>query len=102
MTPDLARLAKRFGTPLYVYDFDALERRAADLRAALAPRFTGVYAVKANPSLAVVSFLGVRGFGADVASKGELATVLRAEVSRPSQIEQFTPVVLDHGSAPGG
>jgi diaminopimelate decarboxylase len=76
------RLARRFGTPLYVYDFDALAVRADELLAALAPRFTAVYAVKANPSLAVVSFLAKRGFGADVASKGELATVLRAGVAK--------------------
>ena len=81
--PGLAGLARRFGTPLYVYDFDALSRRADALVAALAPRFTAAYAVKANPSLAVVSFLGSKGLGADVASKGELAAVLRAGVQGP-------------------
>jgi diaminopimelate decarboxylase len=94
MTPDFARLARRFGTPLYVYDFDALATRAEELRAALAPRFTGVYAVKANPSLAVVSFLGARGFGADVASKGELATVVRAGIA-PERILATGPAKSD-------
>ena len=38
------------------------------------------YAVKANPSLAIVTYLGALGLGADVASGGELATALRAGI----------------------
>ena len=66
--PQLRRAGARFGTPLYLYDFDALERQAARLRKAIPPRFEIAYAVKANPALAVLSFLFERGFGADVAS----------------------------------
>lgn len=68
----LFQAATRFGTPLYLYDLDAVERRAAALRAALGERFTLAYAVKANPSLAVLSLLSRLGLGADVASRGEL------------------------------
>ena len=74
----LRRAAARFGTPLYLYDFDVIERQVARLRRALGPRFTLAYAVKANPSLAVLSFLFEKGLGADVASRGELAAVRRA------------------------
>lgn len=74
----LASIAKRYGTPYFVYDFDAIERRAAALRAALGPRFELAYAVKANPSLAVLSFLALRGLSADVASRGELRAARRA------------------------
>lgn len=70
--------AERFGTPLYLYDFDALEERVEALQAAAGPRFTLAYAVKANPSLAVLSFLEGRGLFADVASAGELEAARRA------------------------
>ncbi len=75
---DAPTLAERFGTPLYVYDLDAVTARVEALRAALPDRVDVAYAVKANPSLGVVAHLGGLGLGADIASGGELATVLRA------------------------
>jgi diaminopimelate decarboxylase len=77
---DPAELAARFGTPCYVYDLDVVDRQVAALRAILPSQFDLAYAVKANPSLAVVGHLGRLGLGADVASGGELATALRAGV----------------------
>ena len=76
-----AELADRFGSPLYVYDFDVVERQVAILRAALPVRVELAYAVKANPALAVVDFIGRLGLGADVASGGELATARRAGIA---------------------
>jgi diaminopimelate decarboxylase len=73
-----AELASTFGTPLYVYDLDVVERRLEALRAVLPPGFRVAYAVKANPALAVLAHLRRLGTGADIASAGELATVLRA------------------------
>jgi diaminopimelate decarboxylase len=73
-----AALAQEFGTPFYVYDLDLIGRRVEALRAALPRGFRIAFAVKANPSLAVVAHLRRCGVGADVASGGELATVLRA------------------------
>jgi diaminopimelate decarboxylase len=78
IAPD--ELARRFGTPVYVYDFEVIERQAASLRAAMPPAVEIAYAVKANPSLAVVEHLGRLGFGADVASGGELALAVRAGI----------------------
>jgi diaminopimelate decarboxylase len=78
IAPD--ELAARFGTPLYVYDLDVVDRQVADLRSVLPPAVELAYAVKANPALAVVAHLGRLGLGADVASGGELATVGRAGV----------------------
>jgi diaminopimelate decarboxylase len=72
------QLAADFGTPLYVYDLDLIGRRADALRAVLPQRFRLAFAVKANPALAVVAYLAHRGVGADIASGGELETVLRA------------------------
>ncbi|HEX6868833.1 MAG TPA: alanine racemase [Candidatus Limnocylindrales bacterium] len=77
---DPADLATRFGTPLYVYDLDVVERQLAALTEALPAEVELAYAVKANPALAVVTQLGRLGMGADVASGGELATVLRAGI----------------------
>jgi diaminopimelate decarboxylase len=74
-------LAERFGTPLYVYDLDVVERQVTDLRAVLPPRVELAYAVKSNPALAVVEHLGRLGLGADVASGGELATARRARIA---------------------
>lgn len=74
-------LAKRFGTPLYVYDLDVVDRQVAALRAVLPPVTELAYAVKANPALAVVAHLGRLGLGADVASAGELETARRAGIT---------------------
>jgi diaminopimelate decarboxylase len=76
VSPD--QLAAEFGTPLYVYDLDLIGRRVDALRAVLPPRFRLAFAVKANPALAVVAHLARCGIGADIASGGELETVLRA------------------------
>jgi diaminopimelate decarboxylase len=73
-------LAVRFGTPLYVYDLDVIDRQIAALTAVLPARAELAYAVKANPALAIVAHVAARGLGADVASAGELATAIRAGV----------------------
>ena len=73
-----AALAEEFGTPFYVYDLDLIGRRVEALRAVLPRGFRIAFAVKANPALAVVAHLRRCGVGADIASGGELETVLRA------------------------
>lgn len=78
MAPD--ELAARFGTPLYVYDLDVIERQVAALAGVLPPVVDLAYAVKANPALAVVEHLGRLGLGTDVASAGELALATRAGI----------------------
>jgi diaminopimelate decarboxylase len=74
----LERAARRFGTPFYLYDFEVIEARVRALRHALGPRFELAYAVKANPSLGILSFLRKFGLSSDVASRGELLAVRRA------------------------
>jgi len=71
-------LASRFGTPLFVYDLDAVSARVEALRSALPTSFDLAFAVKANPLLAVLQHLRGLEVGADVASGGELRHVLRA------------------------
>ena len=83
---DPTHLAARFHTPLYVYDLDAVAERARILRAALPTRFDIAYAVKANPSLAVIARLAAEGIGADVSSEGELEAARRAGVAHESVV----------------
>lgn len=74
----LATVAEEHDTPLFVYDLDAVADRVRSLREVLPPRVDVAYAVKANPSLAVLRRIAELGLGADVASGGELAACLRA------------------------
>jgi diaminopimelate decarboxylase len=90
----LALAARRYGTPLYLYDFDVIERQVERLRRALGPRFELAYAVKANPSLGVLTFLSRLRLSSDVASKGELLAVRRAGCP-PSKILSTGPAKTD-------
>jgi diaminopimelate decarboxylase len=73
----LTRLAQRVGmTPFYAYDRALLTARVAQLRAALPREISLHYSVKANPMPALVQWMAGLVDGFDVASGGELATVL--------------------------
>ena len=75
----LADLARRFGTPLYVYSSAAMERALSSYERALADRDHLVcYSVKANSNLAVLQWFARRGCGFDIVSGGELERVLAA------------------------
>jgi len=75
----LEALARRFGTPLYVYSADQIVERLRMFQAALAGREALVcYAVKANSALAVLKLLARHGAGFDIVSGGELERVLAA------------------------
>jgi diaminopimelate decarboxylase len=75
----LARLAREYGTPLYVYSATNIRDRVEMFRTA----FTGVrhilcYSVKANSNLSILRMLGELGTGFDIVSGGELERVRRA------------------------
>ena len=75
----LEALARRFGTPLYVYDFDAIHAAyRAYSRAFAGWEHLICAAVKANGNLALLRRLAAWGSGFDVVSGGELARVRRA------------------------
>ena len=76
---DLSELAKRYGTPLYVYSATVIRERLAAFQAAFrsAPH-TICYSVKANSNLNILRLLARRGCGFDVVSGGELERVLAA------------------------
>ena len=74
-------LAAEFGTPLYVYDAEAMESAYRQLESA----FEGVdllmaYSVKANGNLEILRRLVALGAGADIVSSGELHRCLTAGV----------------------
>ncbi len=72
-------LARRFGTPLYVYSADQMVERLRMFQDALAGRDHLVcYAVKANSALAILKLLAERGAGFDIVSGGELERVIAA------------------------
>ena len=75
----LETLARRFGTPLYVYSADQIAERLRLFEQALTARDHLVcYAVKANSALAILKLLASRGAGFDIVSGGELERVLAA------------------------
>ncbi|MFE7741645.1 type III PLP-dependent enzyme [Nocardia sp. NPDC057455] len=76
--PDLATLIRRYGSPLYVYQLDAVGRALADLRAALPARSVVYYSLKANPHVAIAAELRSLGCRAETSSSGELAAAMRA------------------------
>jgi len=72
-------LAKKFGTPLYVYSQGTLTDRFAKLDRALAPLDHLVcFAVKSNSNRAVLRTLADLGGGFDVVSGGELQRAIAA------------------------
>jgi len=75
----LAEIARRHGTPVYVYSRATLTRHFHAFDGALGGHDHLVcYAVKANSSLAVLQVLAKLGSGFDIVSGGELARVLKA------------------------
>jgi diaminopimelate decarboxylase len=64
-------LAERYGTPLFVYDQQTLERSLSALRAALPNSFEIFYSVKANPNKAILNYFVNEGCGLEIASGGE-------------------------------
>ncbi len=72
-------LARRFGTPLYVYSQRTLTGHFRRLDAAMAPvEHLICFALKANGNLSVLRVLANLGSGFDIVSGGELQRVLAA------------------------
>ncbi len=83
---DLDSLARRFGTPLYVYSQQSMLDAVSAYQRALAGRSHLVcYAMKANSTLAVLQTFARAGCGFDIVSGGELDRVLAAG-GQPGQI----------------
>ncbi|MGC2056988.1 MAG: diaminopimelate decarboxylase [Candidatus Sulfotelmatobacter sp.] len=76
----LAKLAERYGTPLYVYSVTTILQRLTDFQDAFhAVPHTVCYSVKANSNINILRLLARQGCGFDVVSGGELERVLVAD-----------------------
>jgi diaminopimelate decarboxylase len=74
----LETLAKRFGTPLYVYSAGMIRERVQAFQRAFAAQNHAIcYSVKANSNLGILKLLASLGCGFDVVSGGELQRVAR-------------------------
>jgi diaminopimelate decarboxylase len=90
----LADIAGQFGTPAYVIDEQALRDRAAEYLTALTSRHRNgrvCFAVKAYPSVSMISVLTEAGLGCDVVGAGELRMALAAGADPTS--------IVMHGNA---
>ncbi|HSW69380.1 MAG TPA: diaminopimelate decarboxylase [Gammaproteobacteria bacterium] len=74
----LMQAAKNFGTPLYVYDRETIEKHYLNLNNSFAEEIDIFYSLKANPNLSVSALLNQLGAGAEVCSGVELETALLA------------------------
>jgi len=77
-------------TPLFVYSRTLLERRVAELRAAMPERLGINYAIKANPFAPVLQLMLGLVDGFDIASGGELAMAQAAGID-PAKISFAGP-----------
>ena len=76
----LAALARKYGTPLYLYSATHIQEHFRAFDAAFARiAHTVCYSVKANSNLSILKLLGKMGSGFDVVSGGELERVLRVD-----------------------
>jgi diaminopimelate decarboxylase len=76
---DLDRVAREFGTPLYIYSAGTILDHYGRLDAALPELDHSIcYAVKANSNLSILKLLADAGAGFDIVSSGELFRVLAA------------------------
>ncbi|MGC2160573.1 MAG: diaminopimelate decarboxylase [Silvibacterium sp.] len=73
----LDALARKYGTPLYIYSADHIRYRLGLFTQAFAgQKHLVCYAVKANSALAILKLLDREGAGFDIVSGGELERIL--------------------------
>ena len=83
----LPKLAKRWGTPLYVYSAEAIVERYRLFAEAFAGQPHLVcYSVKANSALGILKLLAGLGAGFDIVSGGELERVLAVDRRAASRV----------------
>lgn len=75
----LIRIAKKFGTPIYVYDGELIEEKCKELKTILNCANL-YYACKANTNPEIVKFIYRQGFGIETVSPGEISIAHKAGV----------------------
>ena len=79
---DLVDLARRHGTPLYVYDEATVRQRASEYVAAMGGAGQVLYSAKAFASPQFLRVIADEGLGLDVVSAGELHLALKSGFPR--------------------
>lgn len=79
---DLVELARRHGTPLYVYDEATVRARASEYVAAMDGAGQVLYSAKAFASPRFLRIVAEEGLGLDVVSAGELHLALKSDFPR--------------------
>lgn len=83
----LAEVAREVGTPVFVYNAEAIRRQYRALESAFAAVPHRIcYAVKANSNLAILRLMHDLGAGADLVSAGEMRRALTAGFSPGSLV----------------
>lgn len=100
----VSKLAAEYGTPLYIYDASAIDKKWEWLRAAMPPCVSICYSVKANPLQVVLKHFLKKQAGLEIASAGEYCQVLKAGCSPehiifagPGKTDAELETVLRHG-----
>ena len=80
------RIAKHFGTPSYVYSYEKIKKNINSFK----KNFKTInpiicFSVKSNSNLKILNLINKFGLGADVVSKGELISALKAKI-KPEKI----------------
>lgn len=88
--PASALVAQAGETPLFVYSRAMLDKKMADLRAAMPHQLQINYAVKANPFGPLITHMAGLADGFDIASAGELALVQQAGID-PARVSFAGP-----------
>lgn len=80
---DFSALARTYGTPLYVYDFDTISTQFTTLKEAFKARKSLIcFAVKANSNLSVLKHMASLEAGCDCVSIGEVKRALFAGIPK--------------------
>jgi diaminopimelate decarboxylase len=79
---DLVELARRHGTPLYVYDEATVRQRASEYVAAMGDAGQVLYSAKAFASPQFLRVIAEERLGLDVVSAGELHLALKSDFPR--------------------
>ncbi len=72
----IKELAKKYGTPAYLYNCNCIKARYSKLRECLGSEVDIYYSMKANPNKKIVKILADLGCGIEVASMGEIKIAL--------------------------
>ena len=72
-------IAKKFGTPIYLYDLDIIKKQCKELKKNL-KGISLFYACKANTNPAIIKLIYKEGFGVETVSPGEIAIARKAGI----------------------